>query len=102
MQHTTRVPGAAERVSGEGGWRLKRGEPSLREVWGSIPVQGVGWRRMFAFLGPGYLVSVADRFGERVAASLGEVTPRSEAEPRTQRLQQDRHDVDSRAMHSSV
>jgi manganese transport protein len=30
----------------------------LREVWGSIPVSGVGWRRLFAFLGPGYLVSV--------------------------------------------
>ena len=58
MQHTTRVPDTAKRVSGEGGWRLKRGEPSLREVWGSIPVHGVGWRRMLAFLGPGYLVSV--------------------------------------------
>ena len=52
------MPDTAERVSGEGGWRHTRGEPSLREVWGSIPVQGVGWRRMLAFLGPGYLVSV--------------------------------------------
>jgi manganese transport protein len=42
----------------EQGWRRARGEPSLREVWGSIPVTGVGWRRLFAFLGPGYLVSV--------------------------------------------
>ncbi len=41
-----------------GGWRRARGEPSLREVWGSIPVSGVGWRRLLAFLGPGYLVSV--------------------------------------------
>jgi len=40
------------------GWRRARGEPSLREVWGSIPVKGIGWRRLFAFLGPGYLVSV--------------------------------------------
>ena len=40
------------------GWRRARGEPSLREVWGSIPVRGTGWRRLFAFLGPGYLVSV--------------------------------------------
>src|SRR4029079_522851 len=40
------------------GWRRERGEPSLREVWGSIPVSGVGRRRLFAFLGPGYLVSV--------------------------------------------
>ncbi len=41
-----------------GGWKRARGEPSLREVWGSIPVSGVGWRRLLAFLGPGYLVSV--------------------------------------------
>ncbi len=40
------------------GWRRARGEPSLREVWGSIPVRGTGWRRLLAFLGPGYLVSV--------------------------------------------
>src|SRR5450432_123462 len=44
------VPGA--------GRRRARGQPSLREVWGSIPVSGTGWRRLFAFLGPGYLVSV--------------------------------------------
>ncbi len=58
MQDMTRSPGTAEAVSGGGGWRRTRGEPSLREVWGSIPVSGVGWRRLFAFLGPGYLVSV--------------------------------------------
>ena len=40
------------------GWRQARGEPSLREVWGSIPVAGTGWRKLLAFLGPGYLVSV--------------------------------------------
>ena len=40
------------------GWRRQRGQPSLREVWGSIPVSGTGWRRLLAFLGPGYLVSV--------------------------------------------
>ncbi len=58
MQDTTRSPGTADIVSGGDGWRRTRGEPSLREVWGSIPVSGVGWRRLFAFLGPGYLVSV--------------------------------------------
>src|SRR6185503_19080451 len=42
------------------GWRQARGEPSLREVWGSIPVAGTGWRKLLAFLGPGYLVSVGD------------------------------------------
>src|SRR6478672_8700223 len=40
------------------GWRRQRGQPSLREVWGSIPVSGTGWRRLLAFAGPGYLVSV--------------------------------------------
>jgi manganese transport protein len=58
MQETTRMPDAAEAAPGGDGWRRTRGEPSLREVWGSIPVHGVGWRRLFAFLGPGYLVSV--------------------------------------------
>src|SRR5262245_65469867 len=43
---------------GADGWRQARGEPSLREVWGSIPVTGSGWRKLLAFLGPGYLVSV--------------------------------------------
>ena len=47
-----------ERPPPEPGWRGERGTPSLREVWGSIPVTGTGWRRLFAFLGPGYLVSV--------------------------------------------
>jgi hypothetical protein len=42
------------------GWRLPRGELSLREVHGSIPVpQDAGfWRKLFAFAGPGYLVAV--------------------------------------------
>jgi manganese transport protein len=42
------------------GWRLPRGEASLREVHGSIPIpQDAGfWRKLFAFAGPGYLVAV--------------------------------------------
>ncbi len=42
------------------GWRLPRGELSLREVHGSIAVpQNAGfWRKLFAFAGPGYLVAV--------------------------------------------
>src|SRR5260221_7391104 len=47
----------AEALPAEG-WLRQRGQPSLREVWGSIPVSGTGWRRLLAFLGPGYLVSV--------------------------------------------
>lgn len=57
MQDVTKAPDDAA-ASGGKGWRNSRGEPSLREVWGSIPVRGVGWRRFLAFLGPGYLVSV--------------------------------------------
>src|SRR5438094_3977288 len=43
-----------------GGWRLPRGERSLREVHGSIPIpENAGfWRKLFAFAGPGYLVAV--------------------------------------------
>jgi manganese transport protein len=42
------------------GWRQKRGEPSLLDVFRSVPVRGQGswFRRALAFVGPGYLVSV--------------------------------------------
>ena len=43
---------------GEGGWRRSRGLASLSEVNASIPVSGSTWRRLAAFLGPGYLVAV--------------------------------------------
>ena len=43
---------------GEGGWRRGRGLASLSEVNASIPVSGSTWRRLAAFLGPGYLVAV--------------------------------------------
>jgi manganese transport protein len=44
----------------ESGWRRRRGAPSLSEVFGSIATkpQGPLWRRLIAFLGPGYLVAV--------------------------------------------
>jgi manganese transport protein len=41
-----------------GAWRRERGAPSLAEVNRSIPVSGSTWRKMAAFLGPGYLVAV--------------------------------------------
>src|SRR5712675_1652567 len=42
------------------GWRLPRGEKSLREVHGSIEVPSDAgfWRKFLAFAGPGYLVAV--------------------------------------------
>src|SRR5438270_11136086 len=43
-----------------GGWRRGRGRPALLEVFGSIATrpQGSLWRKLSAFLGPGYLVAV--------------------------------------------
>ncbi|MCB1380491.1 MAG: Nramp family divalent metal transporter [Alphaproteobacteria bacterium] len=47
----------AEQVTG---WRRKRGEPSLVDVFHSIHVSRSGslWKRALAFVGPGYLVAV--------------------------------------------
>jgi manganese transport protein len=41
------------------GWRRKRGRASLAEVFGSIRTRPSGsyWRKLLAFLGPGYLVA---------------------------------------------
>jgi manganese transport protein len=42
------------------GWRAARGEPSLAGMFGSVKTakQGSFWRKLLAFLGPGYLVAV--------------------------------------------
>jgi manganese transport protein len=42
------------------GWRRARGRPPLAEVFGSIATRPSGsmWRKLVAFLGPGYLVAV--------------------------------------------
>ena len=42
------------------GWRRSRGRPPLAEVFGSIATRPTGplWRKLIAFLGPGYLVAV--------------------------------------------
>ncbi|TPE53842.1 Nramp family divalent metal transporter [Amaricoccus solimangrovi] len=41
------------------GWIEPRGEGSLSDVYRSIPVRNAGfWRRLLAFIGPGYLVAV--------------------------------------------
>src|SRR3954471_3942033 len=47
-------------VNQDGGWRLARRQPSLAEVFGTIKVRPTGpmWRKLVAFLGPGYLVAV--------------------------------------------
>jgi manganese transport protein len=55
---TPSEPAAAPLVPG--GWRTPRGEPSLADMFGSIRVAKSGsfWRKLAAFLGPGYLVAV--------------------------------------------
>src|SRR6478752_6631194 len=58
------LPVPEERSSSPGfsgsGWRRRRGEPSLSEVFGSIATrpQGPLGNKLLAFLGPGYLVAV--------------------------------------------
>ncbi|MGY3453176.1 Nramp family divalent metal transporter [Bradyrhizobium sp. USDA 4353] len=51
------VPPSDRRMSG---WRNERGEPSLGDMFGSVRTSGKGslWRKLIAFLGPGYLVAV--------------------------------------------
>jgi manganese transport protein len=53
----------AKSVSGTNsgaGWRRERGPPSLAEVFASVQTapKGSFWRKLLAFLGPGYLVAV--------------------------------------------
>lgn len=50
------LPGAGD---APGGWRAPRGEPSLTGMFASIRVarNGSFWRKLAAFLGPGYLVA---------------------------------------------
>src|SRR5438128_12427169 len=51
---------SVERARIEPGWKRARGTPSLAEVFGSISTRPTGsfWRKLVAFLGPGYLVAV--------------------------------------------
>ena len=52
-EKATGVPGGSD-------WRKASSAPSLVEVYRSVPVSAKGppWRKMVAFLGPGYLVAV--------------------------------------------
>src|SRR5713226_8413281 len=54
------------------GWRAERGEPSLAGMFASVRTakQGPFWRKLLAFLGPGYLVAVVYIAPCNLAASL--------------------------------
>ena len=51
---------AARQMSSGGGWRGTRGEPSLSDMFATVRTvrDGSFWRKLLAFLGPGYLVAV--------------------------------------------
>ena len=53
-------PKAGESLTGGSGWHSARGEPSLAGMFASVKTakQGPFWRKLLAFLGPGYLVAV--------------------------------------------
>ncbi len=50
----------AKPASGGAGWRRERGTPSLADMFASVGTarKGPFWRKLLAFLGPGYLVAV--------------------------------------------
>lgn len=54
------IPAAGHVEAPDPGWRRARRGTSLSEVFGSIPTRPTGsfWRKLLAFLGPGYLVAV--------------------------------------------
>ena len=53
-------PTAVDNVSKESGWKQPLKDPSLREVYSSIPIPATAsfWRKMLAFAGPGLMVAV--------------------------------------------
>ena len=57
---STTTPQALKAQPAVPGWRRERGRPALAEVFGSIATRPTGplWRKLAAFLGPGYLVAV--------------------------------------------
>ena len=50
----------ADPAASMAGWRRAAREPSLADVFGSIKTRPTGpmWKKLIAFLGPGYLVAV--------------------------------------------
>jgi manganese transport protein len=59
LRSDSRSKSVAGAISGTA-WRADRGTPSLAEAFGSVQTAPKGplWRKLLAFLGPGYLVAV--------------------------------------------
>jgi manganese transport protein len=55
---STPSPSSPPNTPPANGWRQARQNVSLPEVYHSVRVTGQGWRRFFAFTGPGFLVAV--------------------------------------------
>src|SRR5438132_6940644 len=60
LQEQPRAAISNEQPASDAGWRHARQRPSLAEVFGTIATrpQGSLWKKLLAFLGPGYLVAV--------------------------------------------
>ncbi|MBI3435613.1 MAG: Nramp family divalent metal transporter [Proteobacteria bacterium] len=66
------IEATTNRAQDNGGWRRSGGSSSLSEVFGSIRTRPTGpiWRKLTAFLGPGYLVAVGYMDPGNLATSL--------------------------------
>lgn len=58
MQDKFRINDVGTVAGPAGNWRTLRGDPALADVHRSVAVPRSGWRRFFAFVGPGYMVAV--------------------------------------------
>ncbi|MFO0514248.1 MAG: Nramp family divalent metal transporter, partial [Rhodobacterales bacterium] len=58
MQDRFRINDIGTAADPAGNWRSGRGDPALADVHRSVAVPRSGWRRFFAFVGPGYMVAV--------------------------------------------
>jgi manganese transport protein len=58
VQDKFRINDIGAAVDPVGDWRNRRGDPALADVHRSVTVPKSGWRKFFAFVGPGYMVAV--------------------------------------------
>ena len=58
MQDKFRISDISAGAEPTGDWGNRRGDPALADVHRSVAVPKSGWRKFFAFVGPGYMVEV--------------------------------------------